>query len=427
MRIVILGGGFSGVYTALRLEKIAPPDWTVTLVDEDNYLLYTPLLTEVMGGAIAPAHTVVPLRRLFKRVEFIRGRVHDVDLKYRRIVVAHGADNLTLRLTYDQLVLALGSVTDTSLIPGSEGRALTFKSLADAIGLRNTVIDRLEAAESEPDPNVRRELMSFVIIGGGFTGVELAGELHSFINGLCPDYPRVCPHELQVTVLQMLPCLVPEAGREGGDYAREVLERRGVSIRLEASVSRMSERGVELKSGECLAARTVIMTAGVAPNPLMASLPVARNPRGRILTNPYLQVTPYPGVWAIGDCACIPSPIGPPYPPTAQHAIREATVLADNLVAAAQGRPVRPFRYESLGTMASLGGIAGVAHVKHVTIKGFLAWLMWRSYYLFRLPTFGRKMRVLLDWLLGLFFYPDPVQLPIGQVTQEREGIRRTA
>lgn len=427
MRVIILGGGFSGVYTALRLEKIAPKGWSITLIDDDNYFLYTPLMTEVLSGAIAPTHTVVPLRQLFKRVRVVRGQIEGIDLEGRTVAVLPGARALTLRLPYDHLVLALGSVRDTRLIPGAEGRVLSFKNLADAIGLRNRIIDRLEAAEAEPDPAVRREMGTFVVIGGGFAGVELAAELDRLIHRLCAYYPAVCPADIRVRVLQMLPWLIPEAGRKGGDYALKLLRRRGVDVRLDTTVRRVTDQGVELNDGERLAAHTIILTTGVAPNPLITELSLPKNPRGRLLTTANLQVQGRLGLWAIGDCACVPSPEGAPYPPTAQHAIREATVLAGNLVAFVQGHPLSPIHYQSLGTMAALGGISGVAYVKGVTITGPLAWLMWRTYYLLRLPLFGRKMRVLSDWLLGILFGPDPVQLPTGQLEQRWEGFRRSA
>lgn len=433
-RIVILGGGFGGVYTALNLEKrlAANPDVEITLVSRENYFLMTPLLFEAGSGVLEPRHAVNPIRPLLKRTRFIEAEVEAVDfdgrVAYARHGETHASEPIGYELPYDHIVLALGGVTNRKLIPGSD-LALGFKTLSDAIHVRNHLIDLFEQADAIDDPERQRALLTFVVIGGGLVGVELMGELTEFVDTLCGTYKHVDCGLVGFHLLEAGPQLLAEMDRDLAAYAVETFRDRGVNIRIGVPVTRIEARGIEVE-GAFLAAETVVLAAGVAPNPLLAEFPLARDPKGRLVVNATMQSAERPEVWAIGDCAAIPGPDGKPYPPLAQHALREAKVLARNIEAAMAGLPLAPFVFKSKGTLASLGHFSGVGKLsptggRAIKITGFLAWWVWRTYYMMQMPRFERRLRLVIDWTVALFFKNDVVKLDLYGKTHPAIALSR--
>jgi NADH dehydrogenase len=311
-------------------------------------------------------------------------------------------------LEYDHLVIALGSVTNFFNLPGVESRALTMKSLADATALRSRLIAVLEEADFEAAEGHRRPV-TVLVAGGGFAGVETIGAVNDFVREALEFYPRLRPGDLRMVLVHPGQLILPELGPELGRYAGAALARRGVDVRTGTSVTSADDRGVHLSSGEIVPARLFVWAAGTAPNPLVAGLPCSKE-RGRIRVNHSLQVEGQTGVWASGDAAWIPDPSGMPYPPTAQHALRQGRILADNIVSTLEGRPLRPFVFRTLGQLAAIGRRTGVARIFGLKFQGCLAWFLWRTVYLSKLPRLERKVRVAIDWTLDLVFTKDLVQ-----------------
>jgi NADH:ubiquinone reductase (H+-translocating) len=424
-RVLILGGGFGGVYTARTLERLirktrrdAARPIEVTLVSRDNYFLMTPLLFEAGSGVLEPRHAVNPIRPLFKTTRFVEGEVERVDFDRRVVVARHEPGFPSFDMPFDHLVLALGGVTNRAIIPGSD-LALPFKTLGDGIFLRNHVIDLFERAEIEPNESARRHLLTFVVIGAGLVGVELMGEMTEFIPTIKRSYPRVKLEDISYHLIEAGPKVLPEMERDLADHATDALRRRGVNIRASMPVQRIEQDVVILPKDERIHAATIILAAGVAANPLLKDMPLEKGKGGRVVVDASMAVKGHPGVWAIGDCAAIPDPQGKPYPMLAQHAMREAKVLARNIVASVRaadgGAPAKlePFVYESLGTLAALGHYDGVGRVMKFKIRGFLAWWVWRSYYLMQMPRFERRLRIVLDWTVALLFKNDVAKLDL--------------
>lgn len=411
-RIVILGGGFGGVYTALHLQRLArrDPGVQITLVSRDNYLLMTPLLFEAGSGVLEPRHAVCPIRPMLKKARFVEAEVEGIDFERRVVSVRVSAEAAPDELPYDHLVIALGGITNLQIIPGSE-HAKTFKFLGDAIILRNQIIDLLEWADVETDPAVRQRLLTFVVIGGGLVGVELMGELTEFIPAMCRSYPHVNPEDIRYHLIEAGPKLMPEMERKLADYATELLRGRGVEVLLNTPVRSIEPDAVALPDGRTIHSDTVLLAAGIAANPMLKEFPLEKDKKGRIVTDGTMRVAGYPEVWAIGDCASIPDPQGVPYPPLAQHALREAKILAANILAARRGAPLKPFVYSTLGMLASLGNFRGVGRVFRFKIRGFVAWWVWRSYYLMQMPRWERRLRIMLDWTVALILKNDIVKM----------------
>ena len=410
-RIVILGGGFGGAYTAQRLERYLPEGAAdVTLVSRENFFLMTPLLFEAGSGTIEFRHAVNPIRPMIRSTRFLNAAVDSVDIE-KRLVRAHSEAGDQYTVEYDHLVLALGQVTNTEQIPGSE-HALPFKTVADAIRFRNHVIGQFERAEAEADPEQRKRELTFVVVGGGLVGVELVGELTEFIGWTLKTYKKFKREDVRIELLQHGPRILPELPENLGQYAHDQYAARGVQVRVNTGAKSIEEGKVNLPSGEVIEANTIILAAGIAPNPVVAAIDIPKT-KGRVTTDGCMRVENHPGLWAIGDCAAIPGPDGKPYPTLAQHALRESKVLAKNLVATLAGQEPKPFKYKQLGTMAALGRHRGVADALGIKIKGFLAFVMWRGYYLMQMNGFERKFRVLTDWTIGLVFSPDTVKVDI--------------
>jgi NADH dehydrogenase len=417
-RIVILGGGFAGLYTALGLEKLLKREArvTVTLLNSENFFLFTPMLPETGASSIATRHIVSPLRKLLRRTRFAEVRVEAVDLKARIVSARHSLTAAPRQFAYDHLVITLGGVTNYFGIPGAEQYSVPFKTLGDAIYVRNHTIDKLEEAAVEPERAAC--LLNFVIVGGGLTGVEVAGALNDFVREAARYYPEIDPKKIRLMLIEAGPRLMPEMNEGLASFAERVLAERGVEVRTSTAVTRAYEGGFELSTGERIDTGTLIWAAGALPNPLIKSLDLPKDERGRIRVNEHLEVEGVRNLWALGDSANVPDVrTGRPHPPTAQHAVREAKTAARNIAASlGKGKPA-PFDYRSMGQLALVGERTGVADVMGYQFSGFIAWFMWRTYYLARIPLLEKRLRVMMDWTLDLFFERDIVQLA---VTRER-------
>jgi NADH dehydrogenase len=422
-RILILGGGFGGVYTALTLEKLLGRDGGVEigLVNKENYLVFQPMLPEVISGSIGLLDTITPIRRLCPGTNLYTRTIEGIDLRKRRVTVAQSIGGRPLELEYDHLVVALGNTTSFAGVPGLAEHALPFKYLGDALTIRNHVIHALEQADIEPDAETRRSLLTFVVAGGGFSGVEAVAELNDFVRAAARSFRNLRAAEIRVVLLHAGKLILPELPESLGSFAQKLLTKRGVEIRLDTKLVGATAGYALLSSGEKVATRTLVSTVPSAPNPLVASLPCQKE-RGRIVVDPYLAVPEHPGVWAVGDGAWVVDPhTGEANPPTAQHAIRQARCLAKNLVASLRGAPKQAFHFHALGKMGALGRRSAVAEIFGMKLSGFLAWWMWRTIYLMKLPGLDRKLRVALDWTLDLILPPDIVQLK----TDRAFGIER--
>lgn len=409
-RIVILGGGFAGVTTAQHLEQAfgADPSVSLTLVSETNALLFTPMLAEVAASSLEPTHISSPLRTGLRRTAVVRARATEVDLDRRclRLAPAEAGE-----LGFDHLVLAVGSVSNYLGLEGVERSSLDFKTLADAIRIRNRVIDMFERADREQDAERRRALLTFVVAGGGFAGAELAGGLNDFARGILVDYPHIPHADLRVVLVHSRDRILPELSAGLAAYALERMRERGVTFKLNTRLVDARPGTVVLQPGEEFSAETLIWTAGVRPNPLLERCAIPLDKRGAAIVDPQLRVKDVPGLWALGDCAAVTDArTGQACPPTAQFALREAYTLAHNIHASVTARSLRPFHFDALGTLCVVGHHTACAEIKGLRFSGLFAWLLWRGIYLGKLPGLERKVRVLSDWLFDLFFPPDIAQ-----------------
>src|SRR5438876_1610676 len=380
----------------------------ICLVSRDNFFLFTPMLHEIAASDLEITNIVNPLRKLLRKVDVLVGDVNQVDLRNKRVLISRGYRKPLQKLDYDHLVIALGSTTNFYDLPGLAELAVPMKSLRDAIQLRGQILRYLEEANSEADPAERRSLLTFVVAGGGFAGVETVAALNDFVREALPFYPNLCEDMLRVMLIHSGPTILPELGESLGRYAETVLARRGVEIRLKTRVKSVTESEVFLADGVSIPSRTLVWTAGTVPSPIISSLPCAKE-RGRIVVNQFLGVPDWPDVWAVGDCAFVPDIRNPgkSHPPTAQHAMREGKVVAQNIAAALLGRPLRSFSFKTIGLLASLGRRTGVARIFGINFSGFFAWWMWRTIYLGKLPGLDKKIRVAFDWTLDLLFPKD--------------------
>ncbi len=426
--IVILGGGFAGMTTAMGLEQVFGADRSVdfTLVSDTNALLFTPMLSEVAGSSVEPTHISSPLRTCLHRTQVIRGHVTQIDQEKKRVVLAiddrlRGSGptvGATRELPYDHLVLALGAVSNYLGMENVEKVAFNFKTLMDAMRIRNHVIGMFERADNEADAAKRQEILTFVVAGGGFAGVELAGALNDFARGILADYPNLRTEELRIILVHARDRILPELSESLGDYALERMKARGVTFKLNARLADARPGVVVLKPEEEIRAQTLVWTAGNTPNPLLKTLNVERDRRGAVMADSNLAVQGHHGLWAVGDCAAVTdAKTGKPCPPTAQYALREAITLAHNIHASIKGRPLKPFHFNSLGGLCVVGHHTACAELtiplarqNTIRFSGLLAWLMWRAIYLSKLPGLERKVRVLMDWVIEIFFPRDIVQ-----------------
>jgi NADH dehydrogenase len=426
-RILILGAGFAGVATARGLERVLRPDEaSITVVGRDNFTLFTPMLPEVSAGGLETRHIVTPVRAQLKRSQYVLGDVVAIDLDAKAVDVQHSITGAKQTLAYDQLVLALGSVTSTFGIPGVADHALPLKSLEDAERFRNRIIASLEVADVTADPEERRRLLTYVIVGGGYTGVEGVGELIDLFQSITKFYTSIRTSEVRIVLIEATNTLLTGLPPGMGIYAAKNLRRRGIEIMMGDGVTSIDDKAIHLASGTAIPTATVLWSAGVRPTPVVKNLPLQHARNGGIVVERDMSVPDRPGVWALGDCAWIPmKTAGEWYPMTAQHAIREGPALAHNIAASLRGQPTKVFDYTALGTMASLGARRGVAGLPNGSvITGFFAWFLWRTYYLSRLPGLDRKVRVAFDWLLGLVFPRDIAELRVYTQRSEQMAAR---
>jgi NADH dehydrogenase len=418
-RVVIVGGGFAGVFAARALEErlLERDDVEVLLVSRENYFVFQPMLPEIISGTIGILDLVSPLRRLLPRTAVHVREVEAIDLAARTIRLAPGFHPHAHDVPYDHLVLAPGTVTDFRGLPGLPEHALPFKNLADALELRSRVIRALEEADIESDnAELRRQLLTFVVAGGGFSGVEVVAELNDFVREVARHFPGIRREELRVVLVHGQERILPEMTEKLGLYAQRLLARRGVELRLEARLQSASGDRAVLSDGTVIETKTLVSTIPSSPHPLIDSLDLPKA-RGRIKVDGRLLVEGCDHLWALGDCALIPTAqAGEFCPPTAQHATRQAAALADNLLATIDGQPqaLRTFDFKGLGKMGSLGRHNAVAEVFGLAISGFLAWFLWRTIYLAKLPGWGRRAKVAASWTFDLFLPPELVQLRLG-------------
>jgi NADH dehydrogenase len=419
MHIVVLGGGFGGVATARHLERTlrGDPDANITLVSRENFFVITPLLFEACTGRLELRHCAQPVRAALRHTRFVEATVEGVDVQSQIVRAAAPDGHTRYELPYDHLVVALGASTNEEQIPGSRN-AFTFKTMADALVLRNHLIEQFERADATSDSTARRGCLTVILIGGGLVGMELLGELTAFADDVLRFYPRIRRDEVRFLLFEAGPRVLPEIDEKLAAVAARVLRGRGADIRVATPV-RSIEAGRVRVGSEVIDAATIVLAAGIVPSVVAAALPVLHDQRGRIAVDGTMRSRSDPRVWALGDCAAIPSPDGRMYPALAQHTVREAKHLARNITAAIEGRIPTPFVYTPLGTMASLGHTRAVALVGRLRLTGFLAWWIRRTYYLFQMPRWDRRLRIVLDWTVALFFRPDITKVDL-RVEQEQ-------
>ncbi|MGW3516701.1 NAD(P)/FAD-dependent oxidoreductase [Streptomyces hydrogenans] len=423
-RILVVGGGYVGMYTALRLQRqlraeLADGTAEITVVTPDPYMTYQPFLPEAAAGSLSPRHVVVPLRRVLNRCRLLIGEAESVDHAKRTAIVTTLATDEEgagpVALGYDELVLAPGSVSRTLPVPGLAEHGIGFKTVEEAIGLRNHVLEQLDIASSTRDPALRDAALTFVFVGGGYAGVEALAELEDMARYATRYYHNVKPEDLRWILVEAAGRILPEVGEEMGRYAIRELRGRNVDVRLDTRLDSCEDRVAVLSDGTRLPTRTVVWTAGVKPAPVLAATDLPRDERGRIRCTAHLAVAGTPHAWAAGDAAAVPDVTaaepGTPCAPNAQHAVRQAKVLAENLAASLRGRPLKEYAHAYAGSVASLGLHKGVAHVYGRKLKGYPAWLMHRAYHLSRMPTANRKARVLAEWTLSGLFKREIVSL----------------
>jgi NADH dehydrogenase len=405
--VVIAGGGFGGAAAARELERTMPRQSArLALVNETNFMLYTPFLPEAAAGTLEPRHVVTPLRDILKRTYLRLGSIvdHDPEAKTVTLRAKYGETEL---LPYDQLLLSLGSVSRVLPVPGLAEHAVGFKSLADAIYLRNHVVETLEEANATEDPARRDQLLTYVFVGGGYAGLEALAELQDFAADAMESYPRARLHGMRWVLVEASDRVLPEIDSELADYALRELRGRGIDIRLETTLEEVGPDSARLSSGETLPTRTVVWTAGVAPQPILRELNLPLDERGRVPVDRYLRVQGLDAVWAIGDCAAAPDPRGGTCPPTAQHAVRQGPTAARNIAAELGIGTARPFEYRSEASFVNLGRYKAVGRIGERTFRGFPAWWLARSYHMSQIPGTARKARAVLDWTASLPFRRD--------------------
>jgi NADH dehydrogenase len=416
-RVIILGGGFAGVYAAQYLEKelAGRDDFEIVLINRENYFVFQPMLPEVISGSIGLLDTVSPIRRLLPRTRLHVRQIESVDLAARTVTTSPGFHQHAHTIPFDHLVIALGNVTDFRGLRGLPEHAMPFKDLADAVRLRNHVIHALEeAAIEDDDPELRRRLLTFVVAGGGFSGVEVVAELNDFVRGVAKTYRGIDPREINVVLLHSGDRILPEMGESLALYAQDLLAKRGVDIRLHTRLDAATGDEAVLSDGTRIPAKTICSTVPSSPHPVIEALSLPKGRGGRLVVSAELEVDGASNIWALGDCALVPAPDGGYAPPTAQHAIRQAKTVAHNVVSEIRGGTRRSFDFKGLGKMGALGHRSAVAEVFGMKISGFLAWCMWRTIYLMKLPGWGRRLKVASSWTLDLLLPAELVQLNLA-------------
>jgi NADH:ubiquinone reductase (H+-translocating) len=415
LRILIVGGGYVGMYTALRLQKhLRRSEARITVVDPQSYMTYQPFLPEAGAGNLEPRHVVVPLRRVLRGCDVLSGRITSIDHASRQAVF-EPIEGPPRPLEYDVVVIALGSIARTLPIPGLRECGIGFRTVAEAIYLRNHVLSKLDVAASSTDPALRRRALTFLFVGGGYAGVEAMAELEDMARDALRFYDGLAASDMRWVMVEATDRILPEVSEDLGRYTVEQLEKRRIEVKLRTRVESLVDGEVVLSTGERFSAETVVWTAGVRPHPMLESTDLPLDEKKRLRCTPSLQVFGVADAWAAGDCAAVPD-LSKDDPttltsPSAQHAVRQAKALADNILASLRGGPVTSYRHAYAGSVASLGLHKGVAEIYGVKLRGFPAWFMHRTYHMTRMPTFNRKVRVVADWTLALFFRREIVSL----------------
>ena len=418
--VVILGAGFAGISLAKELSRLTKNDWTlgVHLVNQENYFVFQPMLPEVVSCAIEPSHILNPLRHLCPHVHVHQATISGIDLDARQVTMVGTDSRRPRELSYDHLVLSLGLIMNLSAVPGMAEHALPLKTLGDAFHLRNHVLSRLEEADSEPDAELRQAILTFVTIGGGFSGVETLAALNDMVKAALPFYPRAQATGARMILIHSRESILNELEPDLAKFAQEKLVARGVDCRLRTTVKEITPNDVVLSTGEHVSAHTVICTVGNAPHPLMAQLPLPQE-RGRVLVEATMLVKDTPNVWALGDAALVPDVSrGGWCPPTAQYAMRQGRQAARNILGALHGKSIQNFHFKGLGQMAVVGRHCGVAQIWGWKISGVLAWMLWRGVYLMKLPGLPCKVRVAIDWIMELVFPRDITKVELQRTEQ---------
>ena len=424
-RIIILGGGFAGVYCAQELERAAKRmDLEVILISRHDYLLFYPLLIEAGTGSAEARHAVVSIRAFLKKTNFRMGEVLSVNAEKRQVTYRRGREGDIETLSCDHLVFAWGSVTRLPDVPGLIEHGLQMKSLTDAVVLRDRAIELLETADGMENIDRRRALLNFVVVGGNFTGAEVAGELNSFLHRMKNRYPRIANEDIRVTLINRSERILKELDQDLANYAKGNMMRHGITFRFGLTVKEIQRDKAILTNGETLHTHTVIWCAGIAPNPLIRETSLPVDSRGYIICDRDMRVKGFKDVWAIGDCAINVDSKGNVYPFTAQHAVREGAHLARNLVRVMNGQEPEPSDIKQIGALAMIGHHTGVAKIFNLKFSGTLAWFLYRTVYLFKMPGFFRKLRIAADWTLDIFLPRDMVQLGVRQQPESRSDSR---
>jgi NADH dehydrogenase len=424
--ILVVGGGYVGMYTAYGLRRAARKGRIrVTVVDPRSVMTYQPFLPEAAAGSVEPRHVVVPLRKTLKGCRVVTGRVTGIDHAHKvaKVMPEEGPE---YELAYDQIVVALGSIARTLPIPGLAEEATGFKNVEEAIALRNKVIDRLDVASSQPDPALRKSALTFVFVGGGYAGVEAFAELEDMARYATRYYDNIKPEDMRWVLVEATGRILPEVGKELGDYTVKELRNRNMDIKLETRLESCEKGHVILSDGEEFDADTIVWTAGVKANPALAATDFPLDEKGRIKTLANLRIEGLDDAWTAGDNAAVPdltSDTGAYCAPNAQHAVRQAHRLAANILRVVDGQPPQDYEHKYVGSVASLGLHKGVAQLYGVKVKGWPAWFLHRTYHVSRVPTFNRKARVILDWTLALFFAREVTSL--GSLQMPNEEFRR--
>jgi NADH dehydrogenase len=427
--IVVVGGGYVGMYTALRLQKkLRRGEAEVTVIDPQSHMTYQPFLPEAAAGSIEPRHVVVPLRKVLKKCHHLTGRVTKINHAAREVTAELAAGHVST-IGYDVLVVAPGSVARTLPIPGLAECGIAFKTVGEAIYLRNHVLSRLDAAATTIDPALRRRLLTFLVVGGGYAGIEALAELQDMARYATRYYENITPEDQRWVLVEAAGRIMPEVGPKMGRYTVERLLDAGIEVFLDTRVKTMEAGQVVLDDGTEFETDTIVWTAGVKPNPMLENTDLPRDGRGRIECGAELQVVGMPEVFSAGDCASVPD-LSKDDPeaktsPSAQHAVRQAKVLADNVVAHLRGTPLTQYEHSYAGSVASLGLYKGVAEIYGIKLRGIVAWLMHRAYHVSRMPTWNRRVRIAFDWSGALVMGREVVAL--GQINDPRADFNRVA
>lgn len=424
---MVLGGGYVGLYTSLGLlRKLRAGEATVTVIDPRSYMTYQPFLPEASAGSLSPRHVVVPLRRVLKGAEILNAHVTKVD-HARKVVTVEPLEGPSYEVPYDEVVVALGSKARTLPIPGLAEQGIGFKTVEEAIWLRNHVLRCLDLAASTQDAERRRRALTFTFVGGGYAGVEAIAELEDMARYALRYYPQVRPDELRFVLVEATGRILPEVGEDMGRYTLDELRQRGLDVLLETRLESCVDGHVVLSDGQRFDSDTVVWTAGVKASPVLADTDLPLDDKGRLMCDADLRVHGLTDAWGAGDNAAVPDITNPGSfcSPSAQHAVRQATHLADNIVKSLRGKEIEPYRHKHVGSVASLGLHKGVAQVYGVKLRGWPAWFMHRTYHVSRVPTLNRKIRVIVDWTLALFFKREIVSL--GEMAAPREEFHQAA